>query len=139
LRLAGEGEGRAKRYLRPSIHSVSACEPRPSAASIAALYPRNAWSLDTIPLVGGFSARSTRKPATAQAKAARVDADERALFCPGQLFLTALHAAEGLERHGLARQAFGPQSPDPVPEQCHIGDIDARGASFVNDLKGTNR
>ena len=31
------------RYLRPSIHSVSACEPRPSAASIAALYPRRAW------------------------------------------------------------------------------------------------
>ena len=27
-------------YLRPSIHSVSACEPRPSAASAAALYPR---------------------------------------------------------------------------------------------------
>ena len=30
----------ATSYLRPSIHSVSACEPRPSAASIAALYPR---------------------------------------------------------------------------------------------------
>ena len=49
-------------YLRPSIHSVSACEPRPSAASAAALYPRRAWSLDMIP------ARSARKPATAAAK-----------------------------------------------------------------------
>jgi hypothetical protein len=53
------------RYLRPSIHSVSACEPRPSAASTAALYPRNAWSLDMEPLVRGFSSRSARKPATA--------------------------------------------------------------------------
>ena len=49
-------------YLRPSIHSVSACEPRPSAASAAALHPRRAWSLDMI------SARSARKPATAAAK-----------------------------------------------------------------------
>ena len=31
---------------------------------------------------------------------AHVYADERALFCPGQLFLTALHAAESLERLG---------------------------------------
>jgi hypothetical protein len=53
------------RYRKPSIHSVSACEPRPSAASIAALYPRIACSLDMTPLVRGFSARSTRKPATA--------------------------------------------------------------------------
>ena len=53
------------RYLKPSIHSVSACEPRPSAASAAALYPRRAWSLDTRPLVRGFSSRSARKPATA--------------------------------------------------------------------------
>jgi hypothetical protein len=53
------------RYLKPSIHSDSACEPRPSAASIAALYPRIAWSLDTTPLVREFSARSVRKPATA--------------------------------------------------------------------------
>jgi hypothetical protein len=29
---------------------------------------------------------------------ADVYADERALFCPGQLFLTALHAVESLER-----------------------------------------
>jgi hypothetical protein len=41
----GDGAGQA-RHLRPSIHSVSASEPRPSAASIAALYPRIAWSLD---------------------------------------------------------------------------------------------
>ena len=47
-------------YLKPSIHSVSACEPRPSAASAAALYPRRAWSLDMAPL-----SRSARKPATA--------------------------------------------------------------------------
>jgi hypothetical protein len=42
-----------RRYLRPSIHSVSACEPRPSAASMAVLYPCRAWSLDTTPLVTG--------------------------------------------------------------------------------------
>jgi hypothetical protein len=60
---------RAMRYLRPSIHSVSACEPRPSAASAAALYPRLAWSLDMMPWVRGFSARSARKPATAAVKA----------------------------------------------------------------------
>jgi hypothetical protein len=56
------------RYRKSSIHSVSACELRPSAASIAALYPRIACSLDMTPLVRGFSARSTRKPATAQVK-----------------------------------------------------------------------
>ena len=56
-------DARARRcYLKPSIHSVSACEPRPSAASMAALYPRRACSLDMIP------ARSARKPATAPAK-----------------------------------------------------------------------
>ena len=54
-------------YGRPSIQSVSACEPRPRAASIAALYPRNAWSLDMMLLVRGLSARSVRKPATAAA------------------------------------------------------------------------
>jgi hypothetical protein len=48
----------ARAYLKPSIHSVSACELRPSAASIAALYPRNAWSLDMTPRVSGCSARS---------------------------------------------------------------------------------
>jgi hypothetical protein len=48
------------RYLRLSIHSVSGCAPRPSAASIAALYPSLAWSLDM--------SRSARKPATASAK-----------------------------------------------------------------------
>ena len=51
------------RYRKPSIHSVSACEPRPSAASAAALYPRRAWSLDMAPL-----SRSARKPATASEK-----------------------------------------------------------------------
>ena len=56
------------RYLKPSIHSVSACEPRPSAASIAALYPRIAWSLEMTSLVRGFSSRSARKPATASVK-----------------------------------------------------------------------
>jgi hypothetical protein len=55
-------------HLNCSIHSVSACEPRPSAASIAALYPRSAWSLDMRPLVRGFSARSERKAATASVK-----------------------------------------------------------------------
>ena len=39
------------RYLKLSIHSVSARELRPRAASIAALYPRIAWSLDMTPLV----------------------------------------------------------------------------------------
>jgi hypothetical protein len=53
------------RYPKPSIHSVSACEPRPRAASIAALYPRIACSLDMTSLVKGFSSRSARKPATA--------------------------------------------------------------------------
>jgi hypothetical protein len=40
-------------YLKASIQSVSVCEARPSAASIAALYPRNAWSLEMMPLVRG--------------------------------------------------------------------------------------
>jgi len=62
----GRLRARAMDYLKPSIQSVSACEPRPSAASIAALYPRNAWSLEMTPLVRGFSARSARKPATRQ-------------------------------------------------------------------------
>ena len=77
-------------YLRPSIHSVSACEPRPSAASIAALYPRRAWSLDMTPLVGGLGEVGAQARHSV-GEAAHVDADERALFCPGQLFLTALH------------------------------------------------
>ena len=64
----GRLRARAMRYLKPSIHSVSACEPRPSAASIAALYPRIAWSLDTTPLVRGFASRSERKNATASEK-----------------------------------------------------------------------
>jgi hypothetical protein len=74
------GEGRAKRYLRPSIHWVSACEPRPSAASAAALYPPIACSLDMTPFVRRFLSRSARKPATASGKTAHVYADERALF-----------------------------------------------------------
>ncbi len=53
------------RYRKSSIHWVSACELRPSAASIAALYPRIARSLVMTPLVRGFSSRSARKPATA--------------------------------------------------------------------------
>jgi hypothetical protein len=69
LRLAAEGRlnqsaeflfAHSSSHLKPSIHSVSACEPRPSAASIAALYPRIAWSLDTTPLVRGFASRSAR-------------------------------------------------------------------------------
>ena len=102
------GHCAAMRYLKPSIHSVSACEPRPSAASIAALYPRNAWSLDMTLLVRGLSARSARKPATASAKCAHVYADERALFCPGQLFLTALHGtswSRSLPRRGAGSPA----------------------------------
>ena len=59
---------RAGAIWKPSIHSVSACEPRPSAASMAALYPCRAWSLDTTPLVRGFSAGPARKPATASEK-----------------------------------------------------------------------
>jgi hypothetical protein len=35
---------------------------------MAALYPRRAWSLDTTPLVRGFSSRPTRKAATASEK-----------------------------------------------------------------------
>jgi hypothetical protein len=38
--VAGGLMPRAMPYLKPLIHSVSACEPRPSAASVAALYPR---------------------------------------------------------------------------------------------------
>jgi hypothetical protein len=79
------------RYRKPSIHSISACKPRPSAASIAALYPRIAWSLEMTPLVGGLSARSARKPPHGVREPAHTDADERALLCPGQVFLTALH------------------------------------------------
>ena len=59
---------RSMRYLRFSIHLASACEPRPSVASIAALNPRNACSLDMTPLVRGCSARSARKPLTAWVK-----------------------------------------------------------------------
>ena len=55
-------------HLKSSIHLVSACEPRPSAASIAALKPRKAWSLDMTPSIRGCSARSARKPFTARVK-----------------------------------------------------------------------
>jgi hypothetical protein len=82
------------RYRKPSIHSVSACEPRPSAASIAALYPRLAWSLDTTPLVWGFASRFGAQERHSVGEVAHVYAGERALLCPGQLFFTALHAAE---------------------------------------------
>ena len=55
-------------HLKSSIHLVSACEPRPSAASIAARNPRNAWSRDMTPSVRGCLARSARKPLTAWVK-----------------------------------------------------------------------
>ena len=42
---------------------------------------------------------------------AHVDADGRALFCPGQLFFTALHAADSLARHD-------------VGAVCHAGLVD---------------
>ena len=77
-------------HLKSSIHWVSACEPRPSAASIAALKPRNTWSLDMTPLVRGCSARSAQAR-HGVGEVAHIHADERALFCPGQVFLTALH------------------------------------------------
>jgi hypothetical protein len=81
------------RYLRSSIHSVSACEPRPSAASIAALYPRIAWSLDMRPLVRGLSSRSARKPATASAKPLMSTQMRARCFAQIRLFLTALHGS----------------------------------------------
>jgi hypothetical protein len=91
--LAGRLMPRAVPYLKPLIHSVSACEPRPSAASVAALYPPG--------LIAGHDAcgQGVRVEVGAQARhgvgeVAHVDVDERALFCPGQLFLTALHAAD---------------------------------------------
>jgi hypothetical protein len=55
-------------HLRSSIHLISACEPRPSAASIAALNARNAWSLDMRASVRGCLARSAHKPLTARVK-----------------------------------------------------------------------
>ena len=67
-------------YLKPSIHSVSACGPRPSAASIAALYPRIACSLDTTRLVRGVSARSGAQACHSVGEPAHADADKRALF-----------------------------------------------------------
>jgi hypothetical protein len=81
------------RYLKPSIHSVSACEPRPSAASAAALYPRIACSLDMTPwvrVVGEVSAQARHSVG----ETAPLDAGERALFRPDQLFLTALHVGK---------------------------------------------
>jgi hypothetical protein len=69
-------------HLKSSIHLVSACEPRPSAASIAALNPHNAWSLDMTPLVRG--ARSGAQARHGAGEVADVHANERALFCSGQ-------------------------------------------------------
>ena len=120
---AGGGELRAcaMRYLRPSIHSVSACEPRPSAASIAALYPRLAWSLDTTPLVRGISSRSSAQARHSVREAAYVYADERALFRPGQLFLTALHGSKKLGRSG------GRKSGTPARRAvCQAGLVETR-------------
>jgi hypothetical protein len=84
------------RYRKSSIHWVSACELRPSAASIAALYPRIACSLDTTPLVRGFSSRVGAQARHSVREAAHVYADERPLFCPGQLFFSTLHGSKKL-------------------------------------------
>ena len=94
------------RYLKPSIHLVSACESRPSAASAAALYPRRAWSLDMTPLVRGFSARSTRKPATASENLPMPTQMSARCFAQAQLFLTVLHAAESPACRGAGSYAM---------------------------------
>jgi hypothetical protein len=117
LRLARRAEAQATRYLRPSIHSVSACEPRPSAASTAALYPRRAWSLDMTPLVRGFSARSTRRPATAQAKAPMSTQMSARCFaqvsCSSRLFTSLLQRLRAEEAHdGLRLSEVPPGSND---------------------------
>ena len=69
-------------HLKSSIHLVSACEPRPSAASIAALNPRNAWSLDTTPLVRGCSARSAQSRHGVSKSCPAATRGERTLFAP---------------------------------------------------------
>ena len=79
--------------LKPSIHSVSACEPRPSAASIAALNPRNAWSLDMTPSVRRCSARSARKPAKAWLKSPRSTQMSARCFAQVRCSSPALHLA----------------------------------------------
>ena len=90
------------RYLKSSIQVVSACEPRPSAASIAALrdsaqrlvaLDMSAFGQGILVEVGAQARHSVRE-------AAYVYADERALFRPGQLFLTALHGSKKLGRSG---------------------------------------
>jgi hypothetical protein len=84
------------RYPKPSIHSVSACEPRPSAASIAALYPRIPCSLDM--------SRSARKPATASAKRPTPTQMSARCFaqvnCSSRLFMVrGAYAANAKRRH----------------------------------------
>ena len=64
----GLGLGGALRTLPEALNPLGQrLRTRPSAASIAALYPPNAWSLGTTPLVRGFSSRLARKAATAYA------------------------------------------------------------------------
>jgi hypothetical protein len=95
-------------YLRPSIHSVSACEPRPSAAGHDALVEVGAQARHGV------------------GEAAHVNADERALFCPGQLFLTALHGPRSpdlsLACAGLVKdEVQGDQEGDLHGEDGHAG------------------
>jgi hypothetical protein len=77
------------RYLRPSIHLVS-CLRTPAERRVDGRFvsaPR---------LVAGHGAfveiRAQERHSVREV--AHVDADERPLFCPGQLFFTALHAAD---------------------------------------------
>jgi hypothetical protein len=67
-------------YLRPLDPLGQRLRTPAERASMAALYP---WSLDMT--------RSARKPVAAFGETTPVDADERALFCPGQLFFIALN------------------------------------------------
>ena len=91
----GTGGRRAREvagHLKPSIHSVRACEPRPSAASIAAWNPRNAWSLDTTPLVRG-ARRGRRASRPRRGRSRRCRRRCARAVGPGQLFVPALHLA----------------------------------------------
>ena len=89
-------------HLKSSIHLVSSCDPRPSAASIAALDPpRTAWSLDTTPLVRGCSARSARKPVTAGVKLPMLTRMSARCFAKVQVFVPAPHLAILSQRNGF--------------------------------------
>jgi hypothetical protein len=104
------------RYRKPSIHSVSALRTpaqrrvdRRFVSAHCVLAGHDAFGQGILVKVGAQARHGVGEPA-------HVDADERALLCPGQLFLTALHTVDNLARHdvgavchaGLADIVFPP-------------------------------